>query len=310
MAKRGFPRKKSDLMHMVAEIVKKDGRPTPFISGLPGDGFYRGFLKRNQDVVERTAETIHSGRAIVNRESINHWFEGLLSNLQNDEEIGNMELIENPDRIFNCDETNFQLCPKSGKVLGPKGWKNVYQSVKNEKDTVTVLCTFSADGRIVPGMFVYPYVKPPRLLVESVSDGWGVGRSDSGWMRSETFYEYVANVFDPWLLSQQVERPVILFLDGHKSHLSVELSTFCSEKQIILYSLLPNATHILQPADVAIFAPMKKRWRQIVHEWQLANANQSLSRVARLPLSPSERSMNRQRRKPSKMDFDVVVSIH
>jgi len=72
MAKRGFPRKKSDLMHMVAEIVKKDGRPTPFISGLPVDGFYRGFLKRNQDVVERTAETIHSGRAIVNRESINH----------------------------------------------------------------------------------------------------------------------------------------------------------------------------------------------------------------------------------------------
>jgi hypothetical protein len=29
-----------------------------------------------------------------------------------------------------------------------------------------------------------------------------------------------------------------------------------------------NSTHILQPLDVAVFAPMKKRWRALITEWK------------------------------------------
>lgn len=34
--------------------------------------------------------------------------------------------MEDPQRIFKGDETGFSLCPKSGEVLAPKGWKNLY----------------------------------------------------------------------------------------------------------------------------------------------------------------------------------------
>ena len=62
--------------------------------------------------------------------------------------------------VLNADETNFQMSPKSGKVLEIKGWKNIYEVVLgNEKETITALCTFNANGDIIKGMIVYPYKK-------------------------------------------------------------------------------------------------------------------------------------------------------
>lgn len=47
------------------------------------------------------------------------------------------------------------------------------------------------------------------------------------------------------------------------------LSTFCSKNGIELVALYPNATHVLQPLDVADFHTMKLVWRQIVLEWRM-----------------------------------------
>jgi hypothetical protein len=50
---------------------------------------------------------------------------------------------------------------------------------------------------------------------------------------------------------------VLYLVDGHRSHLTFNVSKFCAENGIILFALYPNATHILQPADVALFKPRK-----------------------------------------------------
>lgn len=42
------------------------------------------------------------------------------------------------------------------------------------------------------------------------------------------------------------------------------LSTKCQQMQIILYALPPNTTHILQPADVSLFAPVITYWKSTV----------------------------------------------
>ena len=153
--------------------------------------------------------------------------------------------MADPPRIFNTDETSFSLCPKSGKALGPKGWRNMYDLKRgNEKDTLTVLATFSADGKVVSGMIVYPYQRAPREVVASVPPPWAIGLSDSGWMKSDTFYEYVVNVLDPYIVRENILKPVVLFLDGHKSHMSYALSQECAQRQIIVYTLHPNSTHI------------------------------------------------------------------
>lgn len=206
--------------------------------------------------------------------------------------------MEDPSRIFNGDETSFSLSPKTGNVLAPKGWKNLY-TVKagNEKETITVLFLFSAAGQMLPPLVVFPYVRPPQAVVRSMPDKWVLGRSESGWMRSETFFEYVANSFNEWLTENNIKRPVLLLVDGHKSHLSMELSEFCRNNDIILYALLPNTTHITQPADVGAFKGLKTEYKRTVHEWQNIpeNRNKAITkvnfcRVLEMVLSKSDRT--------------------
>jgi len=127
-----------------------------------------------------------------------------------------------------------------------------------------VLCTYSAKGGVPPPMVLYPYKRIPTSILAMFPEDWVIGRSDSGWMVSSTFYEYISNGFFPWLIKNNIQFPVILFLDGHKSHLSLELAEFCAANKIILYCLPPNSTHIMQPCDVAIFKPLKASWKSVV----------------------------------------------
>lgn len=65
------------------------------------------------------AESVNKARAIVTEESIRSWFRVLKQYLT---DTKNEDILEDPDRILNGDETR---CPKTVKVLGPRGWKNL-----------------------------------------------------------------------------------------------------------------------------------------------------------------------------------------
>lgn len=92
-------------------------------------------------------------------------------------------------------------------------------------------------------------------------------------MTAKTFAEYLQKIFYPYLCAKGATFPVVVFVDGHSSHFSFETQTFCEEKKIIIIALYPNSTHLIQPMDVAIFAPLKKKWRSSVHEWKYKNHN-------------------------------------
>ena len=132
-------------------------------------------------------------------------------------------------------------------------------------------------------MIIYPY-RLPRDITESVPENFYMATSESGWMKSETFFEYLANAFNPWLEEQNISKPVILFVDGHKTHLTMQASKFCEDHQIVLYLLPPNTTHILQPADVGAFKPMKDYLRQEVLDFQKKNPNSVIKRRDVAPL--------------------------
>ena len=280
LAKTGHPQKKGELLDSARKIVEDDQRKTPFNNNRPGETWYRSFMHRHPEIVVREPEGVTAVRATVTEESIRKWFEKTKDYLSNNEGSAFADIMADPRRVLNTDETSFSLCPKSGKVLGPRGWRNVYDLKRgNEKDTLTVLATFSADGKVLPGMIVYPYQRPPREVVASVPQPWAIGLSDSGWMKSDTFFEYIVNVLDPYLVQQNIPKPVVLFLDGHKSHMSYTLSEECSKRHIIIYTLLPNSTHILQPADVSVFKPLKSTWKLTVREFQREHPNTVVTRV-------------------------------
>lgn len=125
---------------------------------------------------------------------------------------------------------------------------------------------------------MFSYERIPKHIVQQIPDSWGIGKSENGWMTSEAFFEYISNVFYPWLVKKEIQFPVILYLDGHKSHITLPLSNFCREKSIILISLLPNSTHILQPLDVGLFRSLKMNWKLAVSNWRTQHGKKFLKR--------------------------------
>ena len=67
--------------------------------------------------------------------------------------------------VFNGDETGFQTCPSTGCVLGEKGAENVYSIDEGSfKENITVMFSFSANGKKCCPMIVYPYKRIPGKI--------------------------------------------------------------------------------------------------------------------------------------------------
>ena len=61
-----------------------------------------------------------------------------------------------------------------------------------------------------------------------------------------------------------------------KSHLTREVTMFCNANQIVLLPLLANATHLLQPLDVAVLKPLKNLWYQRATAWRMQNGGRTM----------------------------------
>lgn len=60
----------------------------------------------------------------------------------------------------------------------------------------------------------------------------------------------------------------VLIGDNLSSHISLDVLHACEENSIKFIALPPNATHLLQPLDVAYFRPMKVKWREVLEDWK------------------------------------------
>ncbi|VVC37609.1 Hypothetical protein CINCED_3A005018 [Cinara cedri] len=90
------------------------------------------------------------------------------------------DILNDPRRFFNCDETGLQTCPESGRIFGPNALKDFYDIASgNEKECVTVLCTYSADGGGTLPMVFYPYKRISTSIMTSFPGKWLIGRLDT-----------------------------------------------------------------------------------------------------------------------------------
>jgi hypothetical protein len=189
--RKGFPQRKEDLQASVHHFLEANRRQNSFKDNHPGEGWYKGFLRRHQELTERQPEAVTLASANVSEADIRSWFQQIETYLKEEDLF---QILDDPTRVFNSDETNLQLCPKTKKVIAPRGIRNVYEVDRGQaKSTLTVLFTFSASGTITAPMIIYPYKRLPSEISMSVPKSWGIGISSNGWMKSKLFYEYIVS---------------------------------------------------------------------------------------------------------------------
>lgn len=277
LAKVHQPVTKEQLLDSVQLILLQQKRANPFTDGRPGRKWFESFLKRHPKITQRVSQNLTPSRENVTEEQIRQWFDEVKTYLES-KQLTN--ILDDPTRVFNCDESAFFLQPKGGKVLAKRGASSVYTAGTNDdKENLTVLVTANAAGDLGPPMIVFKYERIPAHIAQSVYNvdkTWGIGRSESGWMCGSTFYEYITNVFVKWLDNHQIKRPIVLFVDGHVSHMTMPLSKFCLQNGIEVLALYPNSTHLLQPMDVSVFKALKVYWKQSVRNWHVENYGNKL----------------------------------
>ena len=71
---------------------------------------------------------------------------------------------------------------------------------------------------------------------------------------------------------------MILFIDGAKVHLSIKASEFCARNDIILYTLYPNATQLIQPLDLVLMGSMKNIYKEEMRKWLVHNIGETFDK--------------------------------
>jgi hypothetical protein len=92
-----------------------------------------------------------------------------------------------------------------------------------------------------------------NVFVSSLLTGWT--NNDVGWAWLEQGFnrrtKQKVRLQKEWLL---------LILNGHRSHLSMDFIEFCEANCILLAVFPPHSTHTLQPLDVVCFKPLSSNY--------------------------------------------------
>ena len=249
MADMGFGLSRTDVMLVAFKIVEASGREHPFTDGAAGRAWFDGFRSRHPRLTLRSTQSLSRARASsANSEIVSDFF-GKLGAV-----CAKLNILNKPMNIFNMDETGVTIIHKGGKVVTEIGRQNVWAVTSGEKGkTHTILTCVSASGFVLSPFLIYPRQRVTDNLKEGAIAGTVFHCSDSGWVNAELFLAWLhffARSIPP-------SRPVLLVLDGHSSHLSIEAIEFARSNDIHMLCIPAHTTHILQPLDVGVFKSFK-----------------------------------------------------
>ena len=260
----GIPRTRKDVLALVQNILSSRGRDVTVTMG-----WMDRFMQRHPRISLKSAVPLSKSRAkATDADALQKYFD-LLETCFKDNGI------EDPDQIYNRDETGLPMNPPSQKVLASKG-KQVCRITGNDKSQTTVLACTCATGTVLPPFIVIDRQTLHPSFANGEVPGTYYGTSTNGWMNQELFQGWFTKLF---LEHIPPKRPVVLLMDGHSSHYCPNTIRCAAEHQVILFTLPPNTTHITQPLDRACFAPLKLAWREECHHFQTTHPGKVVNRI-------------------------------
>ncbi|XP_065654821.1 uncharacterized protein LOC136081436 [Hydra vulgaris] len=234
----GFPLNKLDVKMLVAGYLKSQNCTVKiFKNNIPGDDWVSSFMKHSQ---------------------LTHRIGG--------ERRLELEGVP-PCNIWNYDETNLRDDPGNKKVVMKRGTKYPERIINSSKACFSVMFCGNGVGEILPPYTVFKSTHLFDLWIKHGPKNSRFNRTQSCWFDEVTFEDWFFRTLLPCIKKQTGKKALIG--DNLSSHLSHKVIHSCEKHNIRFICLLPNSTHLLQPLDVAFFAPLKKAWRSIEYRKEI-----------------------------------------
>ena len=247
-------------------------------NGRAGVDWWLGFKKRHHLAVRKPEATSFSRATAFNRPVVGMFYNNLAAVMDSFKFA--------PSDIFNCDETGCTTVQHPKEVVTSQGRKQVGSLTSGERgELVTVVYTVSADGHALPPMFIFPRVNYKDHFIRGAPAG-SIGKTTrSGWIDCSIFVEYIRHIIKYTRCTP--EHKILLILDNHESHISIQAIDLAKENGIVMLTIPPHTSHRLQPLDCAVYGPFKAAYDRAMDGWLRSNPGKTVT-IYEIPTIVSE----------------------
>ena len=245
---------------------KKKVDPSWEINKCAGEQWLRDFRKKYADKLSlRKPEATSLSRATAfNKENVSKVF--------NNYKIVLDRYNFEPNEIWNCDETGISTVHVPPKILAPKGKKQIGGMTSAERGTnVTMIAAVNATGNSIPPLFVFPRVNFKPFMLNGAPCGSIGSANPSGWSNETIFVQFLHHFVKH--VRPSVEKPVLLLMDNHESHVNIQVIDMAKRSGIILLTFHPHTSHKMQPLDRGVFGPFKSYYNEAMNNWMISPGN-------------------------------------
>ncbi|GAU91916.1 hypothetical protein RvY_04082 [Ramazzottius varieornatus] len=222
----GIPPNRQDCAAAIIEMNSRLG----LVHTAFNDQHFRRFLKRHPQLSLRIT---HANNRKKEREWTHELADRYIAKLT---ELHNGGFLDEPDRVWNLDESAFNPGQMLDRVVGRKGMRQIYSQYDGtEKELVTILPCGNAAGIQLPFMALFSRKRHVRSRLD-----------DTGG------HCYQGNV---------------IFVDEHFSHINnFTLMKYIKEfeaetgKIVYVFALPAGQINHLQPLDISVFGQVKRAW--------------------------------------------------
>jgi hypothetical protein len=165
-------------------------------------------------------------------------------------------------------------------VIARRGSRSVHSIIPDQRKWLSCFVCINAGGLAIPGFYIFRGKRFRRNYIEKCETGSTMAMQVKAWMTKFLFSTWISHFLESVSRMDSIlpTSRHLLILDGHTSHVTVEVVKVVRGVGLDLVSLPSHTSHTLQPLDVAVFKLFKTYFREYRNYWTSRNIGQKATK--------------------------------
>ena len=167
-------------------------------------------------------------------------------------------------------------------MLARRESRSMHSIEPDQREHLSVLSCINAGGghNVISNFYILKGIYFRKDYIANCEDGVVMGMQPNAWMTRWLFESWISHFIECLKrgLSIDLQNRHVLILDGHNSHVTLEVVRISMESGLDIVSLPSHTSHALQPLDVSFFKPFKTAFRKIRDRWSLRSKTKAVDK--------------------------------